>query len=128
MGEAIALTRQMIERWNADDFENVFATWDRDIVVRLDPEHPDRTCFGAESARRFWEGQRESMGLGQLQAEEELDLGNNQCLVRVTQPVHSRSGFESAYDWSMIVTAREGRVVMIEFFIDAERGRAALAR
>jgi ketosteroid isomerase-like protein len=70
--------------------------------------------------------QRESMGLGQLEAEEELDLCNNQCLVRVMQPVHSRSGFESAYDWSMIVTAREGRVVMVEFFIDADRGRAAL--
>jgi hypothetical protein len=64
------------------------------------------------------------MGTGQLEAQEEIHL--DRCLVRVLQRVHSRSGFDSAYAWSHIVTARKGKVVMIEFFIDADRGRAAL--
>jgi hypothetical protein len=53
MADALTLTRQMIERWNAGDFEGVFATWDPDIVVRPDPEYPEGTCFGAGSAQRF---------------------------------------------------------------------------
>src|SRR5437763_654951 len=125
MGPALALSRRMMERWNADDFEAVYSTWDPYLVVRPDPEYPEGPCFGVQSARRFWESQRESMGLGQLEAEEEHDLGDR-CLVRVMQPVHSRSGFESAYAWSMIVTAREGKVIMVEFFIDANQGRAAV--
>jgi ketosteroid isomerase-like protein len=115
----------MVERWNSGDFEAIWATFDPDIVIRPDPDWPEGVCLGTEAAQRFWLSQREAMGLGRLSIEAEHDLGAA-CVVRINQPVHSRSGFESAYSWSLVVTVRDGRAVMAEFFIDAERARRVL--
>jgi hypothetical protein len=46
---ALQLGRQMIEGWNVDRLETVFATWDEDIVIRTDPSWPERIWFGARA-------------------------------------------------------------------------------
>ena len=103
-------------------FYDLFAD---DIVVRPDPEFPEGVCFGREAAQHFTERYFEAMGLGHLEIQEEHDLGSV-CLSRINQQVHSPSGIESAFAWSLIVTAREGKMIMIEFFIDHARALAAL--
>jgi hypothetical protein len=57
--------------------------------------------------------------------EEERDLGDR-AFWRVRQPGHSASGVESAYSSSWLVTARQGKVIMIEFSIDDAPLRADL--
>jgi ketosteroid isomerase-like protein len=94
--------------------------------VRPDPYFPDAgVLFGREAARRFWEDQREFMGHGHLEIVEQHDLGDR-CLIRVHQHVDApASGVRSSYDWSFLTTVRAGRTVMIEFFLDRDRGLAA---
>jgi ketosteroid isomerase-like protein len=121
---ALELVRRMIEAYNAGDLDVVYRLWDPDIVVRPDPEFPEGAMFGQEAGRRFWESQIDAMGLVGVEVLDEHDLGRS-CLTRVRQGVRSRSGIEGSWDWSIVVTASEGRIVMIEFFIDAGRARRA---
>lgn len=123
--DALQLSRAAVERWNDGDMPSIYDLWADNIVVRPDPEFPDDVCFGREAAQRFYESYREALGLGRLEIQEEHDLGSV-CLSRINQPVHSPSGIESAFAWSLIVTAREGKMIMIEFFIDHTRALAAL--
>jgi ketosteroid isomerase-like protein len=115
-----------IERWHAGDLDAVFATWDPQIIVRPDPYYPDSgELLGAAAARRFWEDQREFSGAGRLEILEEHDLGDR-CLMRIRQHIDApASGVHGSYEWSYLVTAREGRVALVEFFIDRDRGLAA---
>jgi len=107
----------MTDGWNNDRLETVFATFDQDIVVRTDRNWPERILFGRESAEGFWRGVREALGEVPVAIEEEHDLGDR-ALWRIRQSVSSPSGVQSAYSWSFMVTAREGKAIMIEFFID----------
>jgi ketosteroid isomerase-like protein len=64
------------------------------------------------------------MGEGALMIEEE-DALPGATLMRVHQDVRSRTGYEDAFEWSFAAHVREGRVVLIEFWIDRARARAA---
>src|SRR5437763_12917981 len=122
----IELARLHIERWNTSELDDVFATWDPDIVVRPDPYYPDSAeLVGSEPARGFWLDQARYSGVGRMEIVEERDLGDR-CLMRIRQYVDApASGIQSSYEWSFLTTARQGRVVRIEFFIDRDRGLAA---
>jgi ketosteroid isomerase-like protein len=124
-GEGLTLARRMVECWNANDMEGAYATFDQQVVARPDPDFPEGAAFGEAAARRFWESNRDSLGLGRLEIEQELDLGDR-CLVRVAQQIKSPSGIESSWSWSLIITAREGKAVLVEFFIDGDRAKRAL--
>jgi hypothetical protein len=53
------------------------------------------------------------------------DLGDR-SLARNHQPVHSRSGIESEFAWSLILTCRNAKVILAEFFIDHAKALEAL--
>jgi len=126
MGPAAELARHSVERWNAQDLDAVYATWDSEIAVRPDPYFPDSgELVGKAAAQRFWEDQREYMGTGVVEILEEHDLGDR-CLLRIRQHVDApASGVRSAYEWSFLTTVRAGKVVIVEFFIDRNEGLAA---
>ena len=126
MGPAAELARHGVERWNARDLDAVYATWDPEIVVRPDRYFPDSgEIVGKAAAQRFWEDQREFMGVGVMEILEEHDLGDR-CLMRIRQHVDApASGVRSAYEWSYLTTARAGKLVAVAFFIDRNEGLAA---
>ena len=123
---AVELARSAVERWNADDLDAVYADWHPELTVRPDPNFPDAgELVGAPAARRFFEDQRRFMGAGRLQILEEHDLGER-CLVRIRQNVDApASGVHSSYDWGLLMTARAGKVIRIEFFIGREQALRA---
>ena len=123
---ASELARLSIERWNAGDLDGVYATWDPQVIVRPDPCYPDSgELLGAPAARRFWEDQRDFSGAGRLEILEERDLGDR-CLMRIRQHIDApASGVHGAYEWFYLVTARPGRVALLEFYIDRDAGLAA---
>lgn len=125
-GEALRLVREGIALWNAADMDGIVAAWDDGIIIRPDPYFPDSAVsVGKDAARRFWEMQQETLGVSQVEILEEHDLGDR-CLVHCRQHVEApSSGVEGSFDWSILVTAREGKIVMYEFFLDRERGLAA---
>jgi ketosteroid isomerase-like protein len=124
--EAVELARSAVERWNAGDLDAVYAGWDPEIIVRPDSNFPDAgELHGVPAARRFWEDQREFMGAGRLEILEAHELAER-CLLRIRQNVVApASGVRSSYDWSMLTTARAGKIIRIEFFIDREQALAA---
>ena len=126
MGPAAELARHSVERWNAQDLDAVYATWDPEIVVRPDRYFPDSgEIVGKAAAQRFWEDQREFMGVGVMEILEEHDLGER-CLMRIRQNVEApASGVRSSYDWSLLSTAPAGKIIRIEFFIDREQALKA---
>lgn len=123
---ALQLARVGVQQWNAGDFDAFFALWHPRLLVRPDVNFPDAGELTGADARQFVEDQRRFMGNGRLEILEEHDLGER-SLLRVRQHVEATaSGVQGAYDWSFLTTAREGRAVRIEFFIDsAEALRAA---
>jgi ketosteroid isomerase-like protein len=126
VSDAADLARRAVQSWNAGDLDGYFAAWDRQIVVRPDPYFPDsEVLVGAEAARRFIMDQLQFMGSGELEIVEEHDLGER-SLLRVRQEVEApASGVRSSYEWSFLATARDGKLVSMDFFIDRERGREA---
>jgi len=120
------LARFGIDRWQSGDFEAVYASWHPDIRFRPDVNFPDAGELNNQQARRFVEDQQQFMGNGLLAVVEEHDLGER-CLLRIRQQVDApASGVRSSYEWSVLATAREGKLVRVEFFIDrTEALRAA---
>jgi ketosteroid isomerase-like protein len=125
MGEALDATRAMIDAWNEDRLEDIYGFWDPDIVVRPDPGFPEGAAFGYEQARRFYEAQRDAFGRAGFTVVYEHDLGDR-VLARIDQHVASRSGLEGEFHWSVITTVRDGKAIMIEFFLDEQKGLRAV--
>ena len=114
---ALELGRRLIAGWNKDDLRLCFSAFDPYVAVRPDRNWPERLYAGKARAEEFWRGTREAMGGAEVSIEEETDLGDR-AYFRVHQPVHSRSGVQGAYSWTVLITAREGQLILVEFFID----------
>jgi ketosteroid isomerase-like protein len=122
---AVTVARCNLERWNARDLDGIYRDLDPEIVLRPDPDFPDTgELVGKEAARRFWEDNRDFMGYGRLEILEAHDFGER-CLVCVRQHIDAPSGVRNSYDWSFLMTVRAGRVALIEFFLDRDRGISA---
>jgi hypothetical protein len=122
---ALELGRRLVAGWNAGDLRLGFSTFDPYVTVRPDRNWPERLYAGKASAEEFWRSMRETMGIAEVSIEEETDLGDR-AYFRVHQPIQSRSGIQGGYSWTVLVTAREGHLVLIEFFIDDAVVRAEL--
>jgi ketosteroid isomerase-like protein len=123
---ALELIERLVERWNAGDPEDMVALCDPDVVVRPDPAMRviEGIAHGVDATLAFIDAQREAMGLGQLTVLERHDFGP-WAAARVRQQIHSASGVESEWEWTVIITARDGKIVMIEFFVDEAAARRA---
>jgi hypothetical protein len=125
MPSALELGRRLIDGWNRGDLRLCFSTFDPWVCVRPDANWPERLYAGTASAEEFWRGTREAMGGVAVTIEEENDLGDR-AYFRVHQPIQSRSGIQGGYSWTALVTAREGLLILVEFFIDDASIRAEL--
>jgi hypothetical protein len=114
---ALALGRRLVDGWNKGDLGLVFSAFDPYIVVRPDQNWPERLYAGMASAEDFWRSTRDALGAGEVSIEDETDLGDRACF-RVHQRVQSRSGVRGGYSWTVLVTARQGLLILVEFFID----------
>jgi ketosteroid isomerase-like protein len=121
--DAREIARKVVDAWNDGDLRPVYALFASDIVVRPDPDFPDSgVIHGATGARAFWDGNREALGGGRVEIVGEVENGDR-CLVHCVQQVAApASGVEGVYEWSFITSVRDGKVVLVEFFLD--RGRA----
>jgi ketosteroid isomerase-like protein len=122
---AVTVARRNLERWNARELDAVYRDLDPEIVVRPDPSFPDAgELVGKEAARGFWQDKRDFAGYGQVEILEAHDLGDR-CLMCVRQRVDASSWVRNSFDWSFLTTVRAGRIVLVEFFVDRDRGISA---
>jgi hypothetical protein len=107
------------------DWEAVAATVDAHILVRTDPRWPEQRFFGREAVIAFWQGLWESWG-PDARVEEIVDLGDR-LLVRWRFIVRGQhSGVEGEQRISAIQTYREGRVILVEYFLGHEQALEAV--
>jgi SnoaL-like domain len=107
------------------DWEAVAATVDAHILVRTDPRWPEQRFFGREPVIAFWQGLWESWG-PDARVEEIVDLGDR-LLVRWRFIVRGQhSGVEGEQRISAIQTYREGRVILVEYFLEHEHALEAV--
>jgi len=107
------------------DWDAVAATVDAHILVRADPRWPEQRFYGRETAIAFWRGVWESWG-PDARVEEVVDLGDR-LLVRWRFIVRGQhSGVEGEQRISAIQTYREGRVILVEYFLGHEQALEAV--
>jgi ketosteroid isomerase-like protein len=106
------------------DWDALAATLDPDILVRADPRWPEQRIYGREAVVAFWRGLWESWG-PDAHVEEVGDLGDR-LLVRWRFIVRGQhSGVEGEQRISAIQTYREGRVILVEYFLQHEQALEA---
>jgi ketosteroid isomerase-like protein len=114
--ENVEIVRLGIDAANRGDWDAVAASWDPHIVIRSDPSWPEWGCCGREAAVAFLKEAAEAWGT-QVEIDEIRDLGDR-LLVRSRYSIHAAlSGVEGERLISELVTFRDGRMILIEFFL-----------
>jgi hypothetical protein len=107
------------------DWDAMAATMDAHILVRADPRWPEQRFYGREAVIAFWRGVWESWG-PDARVEEVIDLGDR-VLVRWRFIVRGQhSGVEGEQGISAIQTYREGRLILVEYFLEHDHALNAV--
>ena len=98
---------------------------DPHVLVRTDPRWLEQHVYGREAWIAWAQGLLESGG-PDVRIEELVDLGDR-VLVRVCWIMRGQhSGVEGEFRTSQILTFREGRTILIEYFFEHEQALKAL--
>jgi ketosteroid isomerase-like protein len=123
--ENVELARENNAALRRGDWDTVAASLDPDVLLRMDIRWPEQRVYGREAAIVFYRGLVESGG-PDIRQEEIVDLGDR-VLVRLCWHMRGlHSGVEGEQGASVISTFREGRVILVEFFIEHDQALKAV--
>jgi ketosteroid isomerase-like protein len=124
--ENVESFRQAVEDFNRGDMDWVDRVWDAGIVVRTDPIWPGGPFYGIDAARAFITDLVTTLGTAQVVIEELIDAGDR-VVARVCVRVHgAQSGAQGDLGYTQILTHRDGKVILVEYFLDHSRALEAL--
>jgi ketosteroid isomerase-like protein len=124
--EKIEVLKALFSAWNAGDMDAVRDLYDPDTIVRSPEGWPERGPFvGRDAVMRQWEQQREGWNAEALEAISEFVNVGDRVAVRFVWHAAGR-GPEAALELTGVVTVREGRIVLQEFFWDHAEALEAL--
>ena len=107
------------------DWDAIASTIDPHILVRTDPRWPEQHVYGREAWIAWAQGLLESGG-PDVRIEEIVDLGDR-VLVRVCWIMRGQhSGVEGEFRTSQILTFRDRRAILIEYYFEHEQALRAL--
>lgn len=113
----VEIVRRLNEAIRRGDWNTLADCYDPDICVRTDPSWPEQRMYGRQAAVNFIRGSIDALG-DDLSQTEIVDLGDR-LVVRVRWKTHARhSGIDEELAFSEILTFRDGRVILAEFFLD----------
>ena len=123
--ENVEIVRATGEAWAAGDVERLWETYDPDIVMRTVEEWPEAgPHFGREAVLRFLEELRGTWDAGEM---EEISLKDAGDRVVCRQRWHGIGRGPDAYlEVTTVMTFRNSKIVMIEYFWDHARALEAL--
>ena len=123
--ENVRRAREANDAARRGDWEALAPNLDPHVLARTDPRWPEQHIYGREAVIAFWRGLSESVGTD-TRIEEIMDLGDR-ILVRVCWTMHGeQSGLAGEQGVSIIETYREGRVILIEYFLEHEQALKAV--
>jgi ketosteroid isomerase-like protein len=123
--ENLETTKRGNDALNRGDWEGVADTMDAHVLLRPDPSWPEQPVYGREAVVAFIRGTQESGG-ADMRIEEIVDPGDRLLVHRRRIMRGDRSGIEGDVRYSEIATYREGRVILIELFLEREQALKAV--
>jgi ketosteroid isomerase-like protein len=123
--ENVDVERKFNDAFRRGDWEAMAATLDAHVLVRTDVRWPEQRIYGREAVIAFYRDVSESWG-PDVCIEEVVDLGDRLLLRICTNVRGPHSGVAGEQRFSAITTYRDGRAVLIEFFLEHEQARQAL--
>ena len=107
------------------DWDAVAAGMDPDVLLRMETRWPEQRVYGREAALAFYRGLWESAGTD-VRIEDITDLGDR-VLARCCWLMRgAHSGVQGEFWTSVLITFRDGRAILEEFFIDNEQALKAV--
>lgn len=129
MSEPVELWRRHVDAWNDGDLTRLVGLFDPDVVVRPDPEWPDsRVSHGRADAEAWFHQIYEGLGGGVVTTLEATHLADRALFRLGVQAVASAEGLEAHAEYAVLVTARDGRIAMLEYFFDYRRALELVGR
>ena len=123
--ENVEIARKVNEAVRRGDWDVVAAYYDPDVSIRTDPRWPEQRMYGRKAAMKFVRDACEAWGID-VRIEEIVDLGDR-LLVRMHWNTHARhTGIGGDFRYSEIVTYRDGRAILVEFFLEHEQALKAV--
>jgi ketosteroid isomerase-like protein len=107
------------------DWDAAAATYDPNILVRADPRWPESCIFGRDSVVRWFQGLIETAG-SEVREEEIVDLGDRVLLRQRWTMRGQHSGVQGEQQVSGITTFRQGRIILIEYFLNHDEALKAV--
>ena len=121
-----ALVRLLVERWNAGDVEGALALYHEDAVQRPGPEWPEQdVVVGREQLAANMDYWREAwqtidVEIGGIETHGDKVVGQGEWKQRGRV-----SGVEGTTPFSIVLTLRDGKIAVIEWFTDHDAAVAA---
>ena len=107
------------------DWQALAKTMDAHVLLRTDPRWPEQHLYGREAVIAFVRDTGESGGTD-MRIEEIVDLGDRLLIHRRWIRRGERSGVEGDVRYSEIATFRDGKVILIEMFLEREQALRAM--
>jgi len=107
------------------DWQALAETMDAHVLLRTDPRWPEQHLYGREAVIAFVRDTGESGGTD-MRIEEIVDLGDRLLIHRRWVMRGERSGVEGDVRYSEIATFRDGKVILIEMFLEREQALRAM--
>jgi ketosteroid isomerase-like protein len=116
--ENVEFVRVGFEAWNAGDMDALRDFLDPDVVQRNPEGWPEPgPLVGREAVMRNWEQARELFDTDTVEPISDFIDAGDQVVVRTTWRGAGR-GPEAHLEWTFVVTLRDGRAILQEFFWD----------
>ena len=117
--ENVEAFRRGMAAYNRGDWDAALANLDPNVEFDLTRAAPDgKTYRGYEGVRAFWGMLRDVFGDFRIDAEEIIDCGDMVFSRVRLRSVGKASGVRTQDVLYQIFTAREGRVIRVEYFRD----------
>jgi ketosteroid isomerase-like protein len=115
----VEIVRCGVKAFTRGDWNELVARYDANVVVHNDPSWPEAVISGRDAVIDWFRSVWELIGPG-IRIEEIQDLGDgDRVLVRLCWTMKGvRSGVEGDMRWTQIATLRDGRIAVVEQFID----------
>jgi ketosteroid isomerase-like protein len=125
--ENATAARRALDAYNAGDLDGILATAHPDIEWEVAPEHPAATTHrGHDAVREYHEDWRNTLDDLRLELLSIAEAGDSVVTVCRISGKGSGSGADVEVEIAFLQTFRDGLIIRVEEFLDADEAMRAL--
>ena len=123
--ENVETARAEVEAVRHRDWQALSDLWDPLVLIRTDPNWPEQGVYGRENALAWMRGVLASGG-HDFFAESMREIGDRVLMHMRWQMRGDQSGAQGDMRYVQIDTFREGRIILLELFLDEAQALRAV--